>query len=109
MKTSQAIQLVLDSGLYVANRDKCHKPVNEFFCHAVDDYFGQDIETAQSAKAAVLQQFKHGLGTLTNELKYSDKEYAWRVRRYGWNSACCFARRVQWLKNLIEKLQSEGN
>ena len=114
MKTSQALRIVLDSGLYVSGlgvNDDCKK--SEYLCHATEACCSAGLISRKNSieLKAVIRDFltPHGTITLMVMLARTDNAYKWRAKRYGHCSQCCFKIRLTWFKQLATKLENEGN
>lgn len=113
MKISQALQITLDKGLYVAE-GHCHGSFKTsegepFFCHSLMAAQAQGFITLDVMNAAIaFVNDSLRFGTLANHLSDSDKAYARLNHIYGHWHKFCFNRRVKWIKAQIAKLQSQG-
>lgn len=113
MKTSQALRIVLDSGLYVSGLSvNGARGESEYLCHATDACYSAGLigqENAIELKAVIRDILTpHNTITLMVMLARTDNAYKWRAKRYGHCSQCCFKIRLTWFEQLAAKLENEG-
>lgn len=114
MKISQALQITLDKGLYVAKGQNSGSfrttEGEQFLCHSLMAASAQGFITqdARNAAIAFVNASLEEYSTLVSHLNHTDKAYARLNHIYGHWHKFCFNRRVKWIKAQIAKLQSQG-
>lgn len=113
MKASEVIQAALDNHY----RTKRCGGGFEFMCHAIEEHFKQTmgvssyhaLEKASEVTCHFMPLFeKHDTMVLTNYLRFTNKRYAYYVKRFGQFTPFCVKVRVKFWRDLIGELQEKG-